>query len=117
MKIQDPLRKIDSISQKGKRISHSILSNFIYVNAVPNGGSIVFHKNKITANEAIDNSSNKFALFPKPAKNELFITNINGTAAYIITNSSGSKVQVGAVTQDYININNIIKIHKPLNII
>lgn len=104
LKIQDPLWKIDSISQKGKKISHSILSNFIYVNAVPDEGSIIFHKNKITANEAINNSSNKFALFPNPAKNELFITNINGIDSYIITNSSGSKVQVGTVKQDYINI-------------
>ncbi len=104
LKIQDPAWKFDSISQNGKKIPHSILSGFVYVNGVPDAGQIVFHKNIISAIDNKSNAKNLFEIFPNPAKNELQIAHSIQNVSYTITTTAGHSVQADVLVQDYINI-------------
>lgn len=104
LKIQDPVWKFDSISQNGKKLSHSLLSGFVYINAVPDAGQIVFHKSIISAIDEKIEADKLFTIFPNPAKNELQIAHVIGNANYTITTMDGNIVQQDILAHNHIKI-------------
>ncbi|HEX8546793.1 MAG TPA: polysaccharide deacetylase family protein [Cytophagaceae bacterium] len=105
LKIQAPTWKVDSVIQGGKKVAFTITSGFVYLNAVPDAGQIVFYKSALTRVDEYNSKEGLIYIFPNPAKNELNIEgNISENSGYEIISVKGKIVQAGLINANKISV-------------